>query len=188
MRIHIVGAAGAGKTTLARRLAAHLHCPHVELDALYWQPNWARTPAAHFQAAVLRALHSPAWVADGSYESVREQIWAQADHVLWLDYGAHVLAWRSFWRGVGNIVHHTDLWGTGNHESWGWLLSRESIVVRSLAARQRMRADYATCWAHPRYGRRHFVYLPTPEATRRWLAAFLRSTSLPPGHLAASIL
>jgi adenylate kinase family enzyme len=35
MRIVVVGTSGAGKTTLARRIAALL--PHIELDASNWQ-------------------------------------------------------------------------------------------------------------------------------------------------------
>ena len=30
----------SGKTSLARRLAAELNVPHVELDALHHGPNW----------------------------------------------------------------------------------------------------------------------------------------------------
>ncbi len=40
-RIAIVGISGAGKTSLAKRLAATLSVMHVELDALYWHlPSW----------------------------------------------------------------------------------------------------------------------------------------------------
>jgi ABC-type branched-subunit amino acid transport system ATPase component len=40
MRIVVVGTSGAGKTTLARRIAALLELPHIELDAINWQPGW----------------------------------------------------------------------------------------------------------------------------------------------------
>ena len=40
MRIVVVGTSGAGKTTLARRIAALLMLPHIELDAINWQPGW----------------------------------------------------------------------------------------------------------------------------------------------------
>ncbi len=35
-RILVAGTAGAGKTTLARRVAALLGLPHIEIDALPW--------------------------------------------------------------------------------------------------------------------------------------------------------
>jgi adenylate kinase family enzyme len=50
----VIGTSGSGKTTLARALAALFGCPHVELDALHWEPDW--TPAAPevFRARVCR--------------------------------------------------------------------------------------------------------------------------------------
>ena len=43
-RIAVVGTSGSGKTTLARRLAQRLGIPHVELDALHWEPDWTPAP------------------------------------------------------------------------------------------------------------------------------------------------
>ena len=39
-RIAVIGTSGAGKTTLARRLAGSLDVPHLELDAIYHQAGW----------------------------------------------------------------------------------------------------------------------------------------------------
>lgn len=36
----MVGNAGAGKTTFARRLAAAVGVPHLELDAEFWAEDW----------------------------------------------------------------------------------------------------------------------------------------------------
>ena len=41
MRIVVIGTPGAGKTTLARRIAGQLELPHIELDAINWQPAGA---------------------------------------------------------------------------------------------------------------------------------------------------
>jgi adenylate kinase family enzyme len=43
-RVAVVGVTRSGKTTLAITLSQRLGVPHIELDALYWQPNW--TPPA----------------------------------------------------------------------------------------------------------------------------------------------
>ena len=40
MAIVVVGTSGAGKTTLARGIAARLRLPHIELDAINWQSEW----------------------------------------------------------------------------------------------------------------------------------------------------
>jgi RimJ/RimL family protein N-acetyltransferase/adenylate kinase family enzyme len=38
-RVHILGAAGAGKTALGRALAGHRRVPHVDTDDVYWLPT-----------------------------------------------------------------------------------------------------------------------------------------------------
>ncbi|MBN0386682.1 (d)CMP kinase, partial [Pseudomonas aeruginosa] len=44
MNINVVGTSGSGKSTLARRLAHRLELPWIELDRLYWRPNWQGAP------------------------------------------------------------------------------------------------------------------------------------------------
>lgn len=75
----MVGCSGAGKTTLARRLAQQLGYRHVELDALYHQPNWQPLPAEQFKQAVSAALQSDNWVVEGSYSAVRPHVLERAD-------------------------------------------------------------------------------------------------------------
>lgn len=41
-RVLVAGASGSGKTTLARRIAATLEIPAVEIDALHHGPGWSR--------------------------------------------------------------------------------------------------------------------------------------------------
>ena len=68
-RILVVGTSGAGKSRLAGQLAAALGVPHVELDALYWGPDWTPRPRADFEAGVRQAAAAPAWVIDGNHGS-----------------------------------------------------------------------------------------------------------------------
>ncbi len=44
MKINVVGTSGVGKSTLARRLAQILSLPYIEMDRLYWRPDWQGTP------------------------------------------------------------------------------------------------------------------------------------------------
>ena len=43
-RLVLVGTSGAGKTTMAKRIARSLDMPHVEFDGIRHGPNWTETP------------------------------------------------------------------------------------------------------------------------------------------------
>ena len=84
-RAAVVGTSGSGKTTLATSLAQRLGLAHVELDSLYWGPDWTPAPRERFREQVARALSGEAWTTDGNYGAVRDIVWARADTVVWLD-------------------------------------------------------------------------------------------------------
>jgi len=70
MRIVVIGTSGAGKTTLARRIASRLELPHIELDAINWQSGWhdlTRHDPQEFVRRVTEAIQAEAWVVDGNY-------------------------------------------------------------------------------------------------------------------------
>jgi len=70
MRINIVGSGGSGKTTLAVAIAQTLRCPHIELDALHWGPNWTEIPLAEFRASVSAAIQADQWVIDWCFSQM----------------------------------------------------------------------------------------------------------------------
>ena len=82
-RILVAGTSGAGKTTVASRLADLLDLPHVEIDALYHGPNW--TPRESFVADVDAFSSGPRWVTEWQYGAVRALLAERADLVVWLD-------------------------------------------------------------------------------------------------------
>jgi adenylate kinase family enzyme len=120
MRILVVGTSGTGKTTMAKRIAAELSLPHIELDALHWGPGWqalTQTDPAEFVRRVADAVAAEAWVLDGNYGVVRELIWRRATHLVWLDYDRPVIMYRVIKRSVLRAIDRTELW-SGNTENW----------------------------------------------------------------------
>lgn len=70
-RIHILGASGAGTTTLGASLAERLEAPHFDTDDFFWEPTdppFQRTrPREERQALLLGALEGrEQWVLSGS--------------------------------------------------------------------------------------------------------------------------
>lgn len=83
-RIWIIGAPGAGKTTLARQLHTRLHYPLIQLDDLYWTPNWGRKDEQEFQQCVRAYSEQSTWIIDGEYPQVREVIKNRYDCLILL--------------------------------------------------------------------------------------------------------
>jgi adenylate kinase family enzyme len=131
MRIVVVGTSGAGKTTLARRIAALLQLPHIELDAINWQSGWrdlTRHDPEEFVRRVNEAIQAEAWVLDGNYGPVRDIVWPRATHLVWLDYERPVIMARVISRTLFRAVLRTELWA-GNRERWRYML-RPSHPIR----------------------------------------------------------
>ena len=60
MRINVVGTSGCGKSTVAKRIAERLNVPYIQLDELYWKPNWVESlpcPSANYPSQ-LRNINS----------------------------------------------------------------------------------------------------------------------------------
>jgi broad-specificity NMP kinase len=109
-RISVVGTIGSGKTTFARKSAKLLDVPHVELDALHWEPNWVEAPNYLFRERVKQSLEGDSWVVDGNYHQVRDIVWSRADTVVWLDYPFRTIIDRLARRTLRRILTHEELW------------------------------------------------------------------------------
>lgn len=84
-RICVVGTTGSGKSKLAYELARRWQIPHVELDFLYWGPNWTGCNDEEMRGRTMLATQGDAWVVDRNYGSIRDLTWPQAEAVVWLD-------------------------------------------------------------------------------------------------------
>lgn len=77
-RILVAGTSGAGKTTVARRVANLLDIPHIEIDALFHGPGW--TPLDTFESEVRSFSGRSCWVTEWQYSRVRPLLAQRADH------------------------------------------------------------------------------------------------------------
>jgi adenylate kinase family enzyme len=165
----VIGTSGSGKTTTASQIAHRLGIPHVELDALHWEPDWTPAPLDLFRERVARALSGDTWVVDGNYGKVRDIVWGRAATVVWLDYRLTVIMGQLVHRTWRRIVMRETLWG-GNRESLRQtLFSRESILLWALQTYQRRRREYPLLFDRPEYAHLTVVCLRSPRDMRTWL-------------------
>ena len=139
-KVAVIGQTCSGKTTLAGRLAEHYGVPHVELDALFWGPNWTQPEPEVFRQSVQAAMPETGWVVDGNYDSrLGDVVIRQADFVVWLDPPLHTVLPRLWRRTLRRIRDQDDLWGN-NRETWrGAFFSRDSLFVWALKTHRRRR-------------------------------------------------
>jgi adenylate kinase family enzyme len=145
MRIVVVGTSGAGKTTLARRIADRLQLRHIELDAINWQSEWrdlTRHDPDEFVRRVTEAIEAEAWVVDGNYGPVRERVWKRATHLVWLDYERAVIMARVIFRSLLRAFLRTELWA-GNRERWRHMLDPGHPIRWAWSTWERRRRETA---------------------------------------------
>ena len=141
-RVVVIGTSCVGKTTFARSLARVLSFPHIELDTLYWQPNWIPRPPDEFRALTGQALSQDYWVIDGNYGVVRDLIWSRATTVIWLNYVFPVVLWRALTRTVRRVLTKEELFSANRESLRMAFFSRESILWWVLTTFHRRRKQY----------------------------------------------
>jgi adenylate kinase family enzyme len=169
-RIAVIGVTGSGKTTLAKQIAARLNIPHIESDALHWEPNWQEASLEVFRQRMSAALDpTGCWVCDGNYSKVRDIIWNRADTIIWLDYPLYFSLWRLLIRTFRRILLRESLWGTNHETIKGSFFDNESLMVWAVKSQRKHRTTYPTLLASPDYAHINSVRLLSPKQTNCWL-------------------
>ena len=168
-RIAIVGTSGSGKTTLARQTSQQLAIPHVELDALHWEPNWTEAADDVFRSRVAEALKGESWVVDGNYSKIRPLVWSRADTIVWLDYAFPIVVGRILQRTIRRVVLQEDCCN-GNRETFQKaFLSRDSMIVWAVQTYQKNRKRYLSLFQQPEFAHLKKVRVTSPGMAQRWL-------------------
>ena len=141
-RVVVVGTTCSGKTTFARRLARAHGIPHIELDALYWLPDWVERPKEEFRALAADAAAQDKWVMDGNYSVARDLVWPRATCIIWLNYRFATVVWRGLNRTVRRSMSGEELF-SGNRETFAKsFLSRDSILRWLVTSYGRRKREY----------------------------------------------
>ena len=175
-RFVIIGKPGSGKTTLAHQLSDILQVKPVELDAIYWQPDWTKPDKPDFQAWVAEAVPADGrWAADGNYSAVREIVWGRATTAIWLDYPLWLSLWRLLWRTLDRWFWRKDLWN-GNREnlldhlSWDW---DKNLFLYTVAVHTRHKNNFPSILKDG-YGHLNVLRFRHPSELDEWLESLTR--------------
>jgi adenylate kinase family enzyme len=175
-RVVVIGTSCSGKTTLARRLAETIGVTHIELDSIYWKPDWCPRPDEEFRALTAEAVLPECWVADGNYSKVRDIVWGKATAVIWLNYPFHTVLWRAFSRTLKRAIRQEELF-SGNRETFRRaFLSRDSILWWVLTTFHRRRREFRAIFDGWEFPHLTIIELRKPDEAEELLRLIGSST------------
>lgn len=170
-RIVVIGTSCTGKSTFASALSRTLGVSHVELDEMFWGPNWTQKPDEEFRNLVLSAAAAESWVAEGNYGSTRQLLWSRATTVVWLNYSFHTVFWRAIKRTVVRSFTRKVLWH-GNRESIRRsFFSKDSILVWVAKTFRQRQREFGALRASDAFPHLVWVEFQHPAQARQLLKA-----------------
>jgi adenylate kinase family enzyme len=151
-------------------VATRLQIPHVELDALFWKPNWEPSESGEFQARVEAAIAGETWVVDGNYLRARPLVWAKATLIVWLNYPLPLILWRVTRRTIIRSWQRQELWQGCYETLQKGFFSQDSIILWTLKTYRRNQIMFPEWLAMPQYEHLSVVELRSSSETAIWLA------------------
>ena len=136
-RVLVAGVSGAGKTTLAGRIAKITGGPHLEIDAIFHGPGW--TPRPEFLADLRSFISADAWTTEWQYDAARPLLAERADLLVWIDFPfVRVTLPRVVNRTIRRRLRRLELWN-GNLEAplRTFFTDRDHIVRWAIRTRRR---------------------------------------------------
>ena len=169
-RVVVIGTSCVGKTTFAQALARMMNVPHVELDALHWQPNWTARPPEEFRTLTADALAQDYWIIDGNYGTVRDLVWSRATTVIWLNYSFPIVMWRALTRTIRRVLTQEELFSDNRESLRMAFLSRESILWWVITTFHRRRRQYRRLFDTVTISQLAYVEFRSPSEARNFLS------------------
>lgn len=82
----IIGSAGAGKSTFAKRLGEMTGIDVIHLDSLFWHEGWVPTEREEWIRIQKGLLRKEQWIIDGNYGGTMDMRMEASDSIFFLNY------------------------------------------------------------------------------------------------------
>lgn len=170
-KIIIIGTTGSGKSTLGKALSKKLGYKYIQLDQLFWKPNWGETPDDEFFEKIKTEVAGETWVLDGNYTRSNHLTWPQADTIIWLNMPFYLNLYQNISRSVKRAYNQEEIWpNTGNRESFSRMFSKDSIVLWLLKTYWKNIKKIEARISDPQYSHLKFIRLKSRKDVRDFLA------------------
>ncbi|MEO8664864.1 MAG: adenylate kinase [Ignavibacteria bacterium] len=170
VRVNVVGSSGSGKTTFSKTLASKLNIPRIEMDEIFWDPDWQQPPDEVFFERVEKALSSESWVLDGNYTRTTHIKWKKVTAVVWLDYSYVRILFQTISRSFTNILTGREIWpNSGNKETLRAFFSKKSILLWTITNLGKIKKKYEFFITAPGYKQISFYRFRSPKEAKNFL-------------------
>ena len=172
-RVNIIGTSGSGKSTFGRQLSKLLGLPFIEMDSLYWGPNWTERPDEEFLAKVEASTEPARWVLDGNYQRTTPIKWRHVQLVIWIDLSLVRTLYRVASRSLKRSINKTEIWpSTGNCETFRKsFFSRQSVILWANSSYKANRKTFCEMMESREYEHIWFMRLGSKRAVESFLDA-----------------
>ena len=170
-KVNVIGTTGSGKSVFSTLLANKFDCAYIQMDQLFWKPNWVESTDAEFIAKVTQATKADSWVLDGNFSRTNDIKWKNVDTIIWIDYSYSKTLFQLLRRTILRTLSKQELWPkTGNRESFKRsFMSKESILIWFFKNYRRNKNRYSALMNSNRVKHIEFIRLRSPKEAERFL-------------------
>ena len=120
-RIQVIGAPGAGKSTLAKKVSEVTGYKLIDLDMNFHLPGWQMRETEEFRQIIQSKIAGvDNWILDGDYYSkLGSEILEQVDTVVWMNTPLLYSQSRLIRRSLKRIITKELLWGVNRESTKG---------------------------------------------------------------------
>ena len=155
----LIGPSGCGKSTVGKRIAERLNVPYIQLDELFWKPNWAESTDEELFPKLEKALSPDEWVLDGNYNRTTSIKWKRVQMVVFLDLPFRIVLYRIIKRSLHRGIRNEELWHGNKETLWKHLFTRDSMILWTIKRFSMNRKRYTELFEKPEYSHIKFVRL-----------------------------